>query len=112
MKKHNAKPGLAVPLFVIAYSATRFCSEFFRHEENVLGPLKVFHLFCIMGVFLGVIELLIVFNIGDKVNDYFESKHVPIDEKLAELEPKIFEKKVKEVKKPTKNKSNNKKKKK
>ena len=111
-KKHNKKPGMAIPLYIIVYSATRFFSEFFRHEENVLGPFKLYHLFCIMGVFLGVIELLIVFNIGDKVNVYYESKHAPIDEKLAELEPKIFEKKVKEVKKPTKNKSNNKKKKK
>jgi phosphatidylglycerol:prolipoprotein diacylglycerol transferase len=107
MKKHNAKPGLAVPLFVIAYSATRFCSEFFRHEENVLGPFKTYHLFCIMGVFLGVIELLIVFNVGDKVNAYYEGKHKPIDLKLAELEQPPVEKK--ENKKSTNNKTNNKK---
>ncbi len=88
LRKFAKKPGLGVPLFVILYSATRFCSEFLRNEPSVLGPFKLFHLFCIMGLLLGVIELFIVLSMGDKISAYYESKYAPIEQKLAEIFPK------------------------
>ncbi len=87
LRKFAKKPGLGLPLFLLLYSGTRFFSEFLRAEENVLGPFKLFHLFCIMGFLLGVIEIFIVLSMGDKINAYYESKYAPVEQKLAEIFP-------------------------
>ncbi len=65
--RKKVKPGTLMPLYTILYSALRFCSEFLRAEENVLGPLKAFHLFCIAGILIGCVEYFIVVRYGDAI---------------------------------------------
>lgn len=72
--KKKAKRGTLFPLYLILFSGTRFFSEFLRREENVLGPLKVYHILCIVGVAVGIVLLLIVNKFGDKIDAHFD-KH-------------------------------------
>lgn len=70
--KKKAKEGTLFPLYVILYSATRFFSEFTRNEPNVLGVLKVYHLLCIVGVIVGVAELVLVLKHSEKITQMFD----------------------------------------
>lgn len=70
--RRRMKAGQAYPIYVIMYSSARFCYEFFRNNDPVLGPLQTYHLLCIAGVVIGVVELLIVNKFGDSINDFFE----------------------------------------
>lgn len=58
--KKKFKKGTVFPVYLIAYSAIRFFTEFLRHEPNVLWGLKAYHFFCIAGVVVGVIEYWVV----------------------------------------------------
>lgn len=69
--KKKAKEGTLFPIYVIAYSATRFFSEFMRKEPNVLGMLKTYHILCIVGVIVGAIELLVVLKYAEKIRLVF-----------------------------------------
>lgn len=71
--KKRAKTGTVLPLYTILYSATRFVTEFWRGQELVLGPLRFYHILCIIGFVLGIIELAIVFKYGKKISSYFEN---------------------------------------
>ncbi len=64
--KKKAKEGTLLPLFVILYSVTRFFSEFLRFEENVFWYFKTYHLLCLVGIVVGLIELLIVIIVNKK----------------------------------------------
>lgn len=70
--KKKARQGTLLPLYTILYSATRFCSEFLRHEENVLGPLKLYHLLCIAGVVYGIILWLAVEKYRTPINEFYD----------------------------------------
>ncbi len=70
--RKKAKKGTLFPMYLILYSGTRFFSEFLRREENVLGPLKVYHILCIIGVVEGIILLFIVNKFGDKIDNHFD----------------------------------------
>lgn len=70
--RKRAKEGTLFPIYVIAYSGTRFFSEFTRSDPNVFGILKTYHILCIIGVILGVIELLIVLKYSDKIKSFFD----------------------------------------
>lgn len=70
--KKNAKEGTVYPVFVILYSATRFFSEFLRHEPNVVFDiLKTYHILCIIGIIYGTVELIIVLKYADKIKQFF-----------------------------------------
>lgn len=84
--RKKAKPGTLFPMYMILYSATRFCSEFFRREENVLWILKTYHLLCIAGVVIGLVLLLVVKFFGDKIQNLFEKPHRKLDLKIAQYE--------------------------
>ncbi len=58
--RKKAKAGTMYPMYLILYSTTRFFSEFFRHEENVLWIFKTYHLLCLAGIAVGVLLLIIV----------------------------------------------------
>ncbi len=68
----KAKPGMLYPVFTILYSGTRFFTEFLRGEPNIVGPLKKYHFFCLMGVIYGLLMLVIVHFLGDKITHLFE----------------------------------------
>lgn len=75
--KEKAKEGTLFPTYLIIYSATRFFSEFIRSEPNVLGPLKIYHILCIIGVIVGIAELLIVLKFSDKIKNLFDREVLP-----------------------------------
>ncbi len=81
--RKKAKPGTMYPMYLILYCFTRFFSEFFRHEENVLGPLKIYHLFCIGGFVIGLILFLIMIKYGEKLSDFFDRAPLKIEQKIA-----------------------------
>ncbi len=70
--RKKAKEGTMFPIYIILYSATRFFSEFTRGESNVLGPLKIYHILCIVGVAVGFIELFIVLKFSNKITPFFD----------------------------------------
>lgn len=58
--RRKTKEGTLFPIYLITYSTTRFFSEFLRHEADVLWIFKRYHLFCLAGIVVGVIELYLV----------------------------------------------------
>lgn len=71
-RRKKAKEGTVFPTYLILYCATRFFSEFLREEPNILWIFKKYHLLCIIGVVVGLIELYIVKNHYDKLNLLFD----------------------------------------
>lgn len=65
--RKKAKPGTLFPIYLILYSGTRFFSEFFRQEPNVLWIFKIYHILCLVGVIVGVAEYFLVSKYGDKI---------------------------------------------
>ena len=54
--KKKFKKGTIFPIYLTAFSAIRFFTEFTRCEPAVLWGLKAYHYFCIVGVIVGLIE--------------------------------------------------------
>lgn len=75
--KKRAKEGTMFPVYLILYSATRFFSEFTRGDSNRFGPLKTYHLLCIAGVIIGIIELLIVLKYAEKIKALYDRNPFP-----------------------------------
>ncbi len=89
--RKRAKPGTMYPMYLIIYSATRFFSEFTKADyPNVLGPLKMYHLLCIAGVFVGLLLLLVVKLYGDSIYTLFEKPHINLEAKIAQREANMI----------------------
>lgn len=89
--KKRAKPGTMYPMYLIVYSATRFFSEFTKADyPKVLGPLKMYHLLCIAGVFVGLLLLLVVKLYGDSIYTLFEKPHINLEAKIAQREANMI----------------------
>ena len=74
-RKKNRKTGVLYPVFILMYCGSRFVSEFWRDDfPNVLGPLKGYHIQCIVGFVEGLILLFIVLKWSDKISAYYSSK--------------------------------------
>lgn len=58
--RRKAKPGTMQPVYLIAYSGTRFFSEFLRGQENVFLCFKMYQILCFAGVLIGILELYLV----------------------------------------------------
>ncbi len=69
--KKRAKNGTMFPIYTIVFSATRFFTEFLRAETNVLGPLKTYQILCIIGVAVGIAELVFVKYFGKQLEELF-----------------------------------------
>lgn len=93
--RKKAKMGTLFPIYMILYSATRFLSEFFRNEENILGPLKMYHILCLIGIAYGVFHLIFLHFYRETINQFFERVHGNLDRKI---ETYIKEEKIKEEK--------------
>lgn len=64
IKKTKKLTGTVLPLYVILYSATRFVTEFWRDDFSpVFGRLTVYHLQCLAGVVIGIIEFIVIMYI-------------------------------------------------
>lgn len=82
--RKRAKTGNMFPMYLILYSATRFLSEFFRHEENVLGPFKMYHILCMIAIVYGIFHLIFLHFYRDTINDFFEKAHGILDAQIAQ----------------------------
>lgn len=80
--KDKVKRGTMYPIYLILYSGTRFFSEFLRVELNKYGPLKTYHILCIIGVVLGFIELWITRKWGERIDDAFGRLYSKIEQKF------------------------------
>ncbi len=98
--RKKAKTGSVFPIYMILYSATRFLSEFFRHEENVLGPFKMYHILCLIGIAYGIFHLSFLRFYRDTINEFFDNVHGKLDAKFTGYETaklsRIAEEKEKE----------------
>lgn len=72
--RKKAKDGTLFPTYLIMYSATRFFSEFLRSEPDVIWNLKTYHILCIIGVIVGIIELIIVLKFGNKISLFYSER--------------------------------------
>ena len=70
------KEGTQLPIFIISYSGARFFLEFLRADENVLWFLKTYQILCIIGVILGVAELIIVTKYADKIKEFYNRRKI------------------------------------
>lgn len=84
--RKKAKEGTLFPTYMILYSVTRFLSEFFRHEENVLGPLKMYHILCLVAIAYGIFHLVFLHFYRDTINEFFNNIHGKLDAKIAGYE--------------------------
>lgn len=97
--RDKAKPGTLFPTYLIIYSATRFFSEFLSKKPDVFWILKTYHILCIIGVVLGIIEYIIAVKFGNKVSKTFDENPNAIRalEQLlysGKVEYRLFKKKV------------------
>ena len=83
--RKRAKPGNVFPMYMILYSATRFFSEFFRPEENVLGPLKMYHILCLIGIAYGFLHLAFLHFYRDIAIEFFDNINAKLDMKIEEM---------------------------
>ena len=75
-RKKDRTPGLLYPLFISMYCGSRFISEFWRADyPAVLGPLKGYHIQCLVGLIEGLVFILVVLKKGRKITEFFESKN-------------------------------------
>lgn len=56
--RKRAKEGTLLPTYVVLYCATRFLSEFLCKEPAVFGSLNVYHILCLVGIFIGFVQLV------------------------------------------------------
>ncbi len=84
--RKKAKRGTMYPLYMMLYSATRFCSEFFRHEENVLWIFKTYHLLCIAGFLIGLLFYFFAVKFGDRMFSFIDKLHKKFDGTIATTE--------------------------
>ena len=87
--RKRAKTGTLLPIYMIIYSATRFCSEFLRREEAVFWIFKTYHILCIVGIILGILFLIFVRKYGDRISNWFREKRILIIKSLLMLTVKI-----------------------
>ena len=84
-RKKDRTPGLLYPLFMLMYCGSRFVSEFWRGDyPDVLGPLKGYHIQCIIGFVEGLILLVIALKWGNRISDYYKLKRETILAKYQE----------------------------
>lgn len=79
--RKRAKEGTLFPTYLIIYSATRFFSEFTSNKPDILWHLKTYHILCIIGIILGVAELILVLKYSEKIKPLFENSVFTLFEK-------------------------------
>lgn len=89
--KKRAKPGTMYPMYLIVYCVTRFFSEFTKADyPNVLGPLKMYHLLCIAGVFVGLLLFVVLRLYGESIYTFFEKPHINLEVKIRQREENMI----------------------
>lgn len=67
-EKKNRTPGSVFPLYLAAYGAARFITEFFRADlPNVLGPLDAYQILSVAFALIGAGLLFLLRKHGDRI---------------------------------------------
>ncbi len=83
-RKKDKTPGILYPLFILMYCGSRFISEFWRGDyPNVWGPLKGYHIQCIIGFVEGLILLFVALKWGRRITERFQTKRQTALERAA-----------------------------
>ena len=83
-RKKNRKQGILFPMFSMMYCASRFVSEFWRDDfPTVFGPLKGYHIQCIIGFVEALILLFVVLKWGDRITEFFTARKQRILERKS-----------------------------
>lgn len=69
--RKKSKPGTLFPTYMIAYSVIRFFTDFLSDRDAIIGPFNIYHILSVAGVIIGIIELLIVLEYGEKIQTFF-----------------------------------------
>lgn len=73
-KKKPRRVGSVFPVYLTAYSVSRFLTEFLRADfPNVLGPFDAYQIMSICFFVLGLVLLWIVHKWGDRINSHYEA---------------------------------------
>lgn len=87
-RKKERKLGILYPLFMIMYCASRFVSEFWRGDyPDVYGPLKGYHIQCIIGFVEGLIILFVALKWGEKITAFYAAKKETILKRFEKNTP-------------------------
>lgn len=74
--RKKSKEGTLYPVYLIAYSGLRFFIEFFRAEENIFLIFKVYHILCIVGVTIGIIEFIAVQKYSKEIIKCYNNRRI------------------------------------
>ena len=58
--RRKAPKGTMHAMYLILYSSTRFCTEFLRSEANAFLIFKWYHVWCLIGIAVGIAEFFIL----------------------------------------------------
>jgi prolipoprotein diacylglyceryltransferase len=73
--------GTVFPVYLLAYSAIRFLTEFLRFGENLIWVWKTYQVLCLIGVALGIAEYYLVVTFGHRISSRFQHKQAQTNEK-------------------------------
>ena len=73
--------GTVFPVYLIAYSAVRFFTEFFRRGENLVWVWKRYQILCLAGIVLGIAEYYLMVTFGHRISSRFQHKQAQTNEK-------------------------------
>lgn len=76
-RKRGHRSGTVFPVYVIAYSVTRFFVQFLRTDiSKIHGRIDAYHTMSVIFLIIGLLLLWFVRVSGDSVNAYFDKKLV------------------------------------
>ena len=99
-RKKKTKPGTLLPIYTILYSATRFCTDWFRRDlDPLFWQIHAYHLFAILGVIVGILELKYVLKNGQKLVELCDNSAVYnfAEKKVTRFRKKILDKRQKQI---------------
>ena len=71
--RKKAREGTLFPMYILLYCVIRFFSEFLRGEPAVLFNLKIYQHLCLVGIFSGIVQLIIVHTCNKRISSIFHN---------------------------------------
>ncbi len=90
--RKKLKNGTLFPTYLTLYCATRFFSEFTKGDANTFGLLKTYQILCLIGLVVGIIELLFVLHFSEQITAFFDKHQFAPDRKLKKEKEKKLQK--------------------
>lgn len=71
--KSKAAIGTLLPVYTTLYSVIRFFTEFLRGERNVFLCFKTYHILCLIGIILGIVQLALLRKYRAAISRIFDN---------------------------------------